>query len=151
MIFRTANQKIEKPSYTITIENIDFASGHWGAEKYIIEFLDHIETLYYGKETFRRNLIRHCMSILEYNLRVEDMRFYDTEQGLALVVVSDRRNFDEKVSWLTRKMEINLKRERFVFSIFEMLKTEVETSKVPETWKENTEMNNRINKLRNFV
>jgi hypothetical protein len=151
MIFKTVNSTIEKPSYTITIQNIDLAQGHWGSEKHIVQFLDEIETLYYDRENFQRNLIRHCMGILEYNIRVEEMRFYNTETGLVLVCVSDRRNFDEKVAWLDRRMEINLKRENFTFSIVEMLKKEVEGSQVPETWIENVEMNERINRLKNFV
>jgi hypothetical protein len=151
MIFKTVNSTIEKPSYVITIQNIDLAQDHWGSEKNILRFLDEVETLYYDRENFERNLIRHCMTILEYNIRVDEMRFYNTKTGLALVCVSDRRNFDPTTPWLSRRMEINLKKERFTFSVVEMLKKEIEDSQVPGTWIENAEMNERINRLKSFV
>ena len=157
MIFRTINSKIEKPSYTINIQNMDIAQGHWGAEKYMVQFLDEIETMSYDKENFEKNLIKHCLTISRYNLRTEGMTFYNTNNGLVLLVISDRRNFDHSIPWIDRRMEIDLKKQGIKFTVVEMLKSEQKNlreggeARLPANWVVNEEMNNRLELFKKFV
>jgi hypothetical protein len=154
-VFRTLNTKIEKSAYDITIQNLDVSSNHWGNEKDIIPFLEEIELLSYDRETFNKKLIRHCLGILEYNLRTEDMFFYKNGRNIVLLTIVDRRSFGD-VEFLSRKLEINLKKQGFSFSMIELLKPEYEevkkgTKALPETWILDEDLNKYLSKMKNFV
>jgi len=154
-VFRPLNSKIEKSSYDITIQNLHVAAGHWGNEKDIVPFLEEIETLSYDREDFNKNLVKHCLAVLQYNVRTEDMFYYKEGRNIILLTVADRRSFGE-VEFLSRKLEINLKRQGFSVSIIELLKPEYEevkagTKALPETWVLDEELNRRLNRMKNFV
>lgn len=155
MIFKPLTTTIEKNAYTISIQNMDVSSGHWGNEKDIAGFLEEVEMLYYDRESFEKNLIKHCTAILKYNIRTEDIAFYRDGRNIVLLTIVDRRSFGE-IEFLSRKLEINLKKEGFIFSIIELLKPENEevkagTKKLPETWVLDEELNRKLNRYRNFV
>lgn len=157
MIFKTVNSTLEKTAYNIDIKNIDLAPEHWGSEKQIFSFLDEIENFMYNKETFDKNLILHSIKLLKNNIRVEDAKFYriPEENKLILAVftaVSNFKNFDS----FSREMSISFKREKFSFSIIEIIKEETKKIKtgeliIPETWKLDEKLTDRMIKLKEYV
>jgi hypothetical protein len=154
-IFKPLNSKIEKSSYDITLQNLHVANDHWGNEKNIVPFLEEIEILSYDRENFDRALVKHCVSILDYNLRTQDMMFYRQGRNIILLTISDRRSFSED-EFLSRKLEINLKKQGFVFSVIELLKPEYEevkagTKTLPEAWVLDEDLNRRLSRMKNFV
>lgn len=155
MIFKPLNTKIEKNAYDITIQNLDIAMGHWGTEKSLIKFLDEIETISYDRDSFEKNLAKHCMLILASNIRTEDMKFYKDGKNIILLTIANRRSFAE-TEWLSRKINLDLKKSGFSFTIIEILKPEYkelqEGKKVlPETWILDTDLNKRVEQLKNFI
>jgi len=154
-IFKPLNSKIEKSSYDITLQNLHVANDHWGNEKNIVPFLEEIEILSYDRENFDRALVKHCVSILDYNLRTQDMMFYRQGRNIILLTISDRRSFSED-EFLSRKLEINLKKQGFSFSVIELLKPEYEevkagTKALPEAWVLDEDLNRRLSRMKNFV
>lgn len=154
-VFRPLNTKIEKSSYDITIQNLHIANDHWGSEKNIMQFLEEIETLSYDRDNFDRSLTKHSVAILQYNLRTTDMIFYRNGRNIVLLTIADRRSFTDD-EFLSRKLEINLKKQGFVFSIIELLKPEYEDVKngiksLPENWVLDEDLNKRLSRMKNFV
>jgi hypothetical protein len=154
-IFKHLNSKIEKSSYDITIQNIDASNDHWGNEKDITQFLGEIEGLSYDKDNFDKNLVKHSLAIINYNPRTEDMIFYKQGRNIVLLTIADRRSFSD-VEWLSRRLEINLKRQGFSFIVIEVLKKEYEevakgTKTLPETWVLDEDLNKRLSRMKNFV
>src|SRR5271165_5660723 len=138
-VFKSLNSKIEKPSYDITIQNIDASNDHWGNEKDIVHFLEEIEAISYDRENMDRSLVKHSLAILQYNIRTDDMMFYRSGRNIVLLTIADRRSFGE-VEFLSRKLEINLKKQGLIFTVIELLKPEYEDVKngikmLPEAWK----------------
>jgi hypothetical protein len=72
-----------------------------------------------------------------------------------LLTIADRRSFSD-VEWLSRRLEINLKRQGFSFIVIEVLKKEYEevakgTKTLPETWVLDEDLNKRLSRMKNFV
>ena len=155
MIFKPLNTTIEKSAYTIRIANMDVANGHWGTEKSIAKWLEDIETISYQREEFPKLLVKHCLDILKYNIRTEKITFYAAKNQIILLVVSDRRSFGD-VEFLSRKMEIELKKQGMTFSIIEILKPENKDlddgiKVLPSEWKFDEELNTKLSRYSNFV
>lgn len=152
MIFKTLNNKIEKSSSIITFANIDLSSGHWGSEKEMLNFLDNIETLSYNKDSLNKNLVLQALKLKKANHRIEEMKFYriPEENKIILLVVSDigkMHNFEV----FSREMNISLKRDKFSFSIVEVLKEEFKDIQIPEKWKLDEPLTDRFAKLKDYV
>jgi hypothetical protein len=157
MIFKTVNAKIEKTAYDIDIKNIDLATGHWGSEKKIVDFLDTVENFTYDKETLNKNLILHALKFMKGNLRVKDVKFYriPEENKIVLLAITNVPKFKE-FETLSREMTISFKKDRFAFSIVELLSEELEEIKegkkaLPESWKADDQLTDRFNKLKHYA
>lgn len=155
MIFKPLNATVEKKAYTVRIQNMDVANGHWGTEKSIVSWLEEIDGLSYDRERFSRNLVKHSLDILNYNIRVDDMTFYSCKNQIILLEVADRRSFID-VDFLSRKIEIELKNQNLTFSVVEILKPEqkelLEGKKIlPKEWIIDNELNDLLGKLKNFI
>lgn len=157
MIFRTVNTKIEKPAYDINIKNIDLASGHWGSEKKMIDYLDSIEGLIYDKDSLNKNLVLHALELMKSNVRIKDMKFYriPEENRVVLLAVSHVGKMKE-FEMFTREMSIDFKRQRFAFSIIEILLEENELIKkgektIPANWQLDEQLTDRFAKLKYYA
>lgn len=157
MIFKTVNSKIEKTAYEIDIKNIDLATGHWGSEKKIVEFLDTVENFTYDKETLNKNLILHALKFMKGNLRVKDVKFFriPEENKIVLLAVSNVSKFKEFEPF-SREMTISFKKDKFAFSIVELLTEEYDEVKegkrtLPESWKIDDALTDRFNKLKHYA
>lgn len=156
MIFKTLNSKIEKSSYEINIKNIDLALEHWGSESKIVGFLDTIENFIFDKDTFNKNIILHSLKLLKNNIRIKDILFYKIPEEnkiilLAITEVKKMKNFE----LFSREMTISFKKEKFIFSIVEILDEEYDLIKkgeksIPGTWKIEEQLTNRFAKLRHY-
>jgi len=157
MIFKTINSRIEKSSYDAEIKNIDLAPQHWGSEKKIFNYLDTVENFTYDKETLNKNLVLHALHLLKDNLRIKDMKFYriPEENRVILFVVSNIGKFKE-FEMFSREMSINFKKDKFAFSIIEVLKEENELIKkgektIPANWVLDETLTDRFNKLKEYA
>lgn len=157
MIFKTVNSKIEKNSYDIVIKNIDLASHHWGNEKRIAEYLDTIENLFFDKDTFDRKIVLHAIKLMKDNHRILDVKFYRVpeENHLILLATTAVPKFKE-FDLFSREMSIHLKKEKFAFSIIELLEKEAEEIKegkktIPANWQFDERLTDRINKLKEYA
>src|SRR5258708_18246012 len=94
MIFKTANSTIEKSSYTINIENFDYAFHHWGSEKDMISLLEEVNNSLY-EENFEQSAMKLALAIKKNNRRIEDIKFFRSpkEDKLIFLVISDIPNF----------------------------------------------------------
>lgn len=157
MIFKTVNTKIEKTTYDIEIKNIDLASGHWGSEKKVAEFLDTVENFTYDKESLDKNIVLHALKLMKANPRVKDMAFYriPAENKIILLAITHVPKFKE-FDTFSREMSITFKRDKFAFSVVEVLDQENELikkgeKKIPETWVLDEPLTNRYNKLKFYA
>lgn len=157
MIFKTVNATIEKGSYDIIIKNIDLASHHWGNEKRIAEYLDVVENLLFDKDTFNRQIVLHAIKLAKANHRVMDVKFYriPEENRLILLATTAVPKFKE-FDTFSREMTINFKKEKFAFSIIELLDKEAEEIKkgekaVPANWQFDEQLTDRFNKLKEYA
>lgn len=156
MIFKTINAKLEKSSYNAEIKNIDLASGHWGSEKKVFEYLDEIETFSYDKSSFDKKLVLHALKLLKENPRISDMKFYRVpEENRIILLCSTKVTKFKDVDIFQREMAIALKRDKLSFSIIEILPEESEQLKkgektIPESWKLDEQMTDRLNKLKHY-
>jgi len=157
MIFKTVNTKIEKSTYDIEIKNIDLAPQHWGSEKAIVNYLDTVENFTYDKETLNKNLVLHALHLLSDNVRIKDMKFYriPEENRVILFVVSNIGNFKD-FEMFSREMSINFKKDKFAFSIIEILMKENELIKkgektIPANWVLDEQLTDRMNKLKEYA
>lgn len=157
MIFKTVNATINKTAYDIDIKNIDLSSGHWGSEKQIAAYLDPIETFLYNKETFDKNLMLHTAKIVKENRRISSIAFYriPEENKLIMLATTEVARFKD-FGTFSREMTINFKKEKFVFSIVELLYKEAEevkagTKKLPETWQLDEALTSRFTKLKDYI
>jgi hypothetical protein len=156
MIFKTVNSKLEKSMYDIEIKNIDLALGHWGSEKKIQDFLDIVENYTYDKETLNKNIVLHSLSLLRDNIRIKEMKFYRIPEEnkivlLAVTHVAKMKDFP----MFSREMSITFKKEKFAFSIVEILDEEFELIKkgektIPENWKYDELLTERFDKLKTY-
>ena len=156
MIFKTVNSKLEKTSYDIEIKNIDLATGHWGSEKRMQEFLDIVENFTYDKETLDKNIVLHALKLLKANIRIKDVKFYriPEENKIILMAVTHVGKFKDFPTF-SREMSITFKKDKFAFSIVEVLDEEFELVKkgektIPENWKFDEHLTDRINKLKHY-
>jgi len=156
VIFKTVNHKVEKPSYNINIANIDMAGGHWNSEKYICDFFDAIENFLYEPESLDRNLILHSLKLLKDNKRIDDMKFYrlPAENKLILLVSTDTLKFKE-VPVFEREMSISFKRDKFIFSIVELIGDDCKLLKdkeksIPISWEFDEKLTGKLNKLKHI-
>lgn len=156
MIFKTLNSKIEKPSYEINIKNIDLAGEHWGSENKIITFLDTIENFTFDKDTFNKNIILHSLKLLKNNVRINDVKFYriPEENKIILLAITDVKKMKD-FELFSREMTISLKKEKFVFSIVEVLDEEYDLIKkgeksIPDAWKLDEQLTNKFAKLKHY-
>lgn len=156
MIFKTVNSKLEKASYDIEIKNIDLANGHWGSEKKIQEFLDQIEVFSYDKEKLDKNLVLHALRLIKGNIRIKELKFYriPEENKIILMAVTNVPKFKD-FSAFSREMSITFKKDKFAFSIVEVLSEEFDLIKkgeqaMPENWKIDEHLTDRINKLKHY-
>lgn len=155
-VFKTLNATIEKPSYTIDIKNIDHSDNHWGPEKRIMEYFDSIDTFLYQPDKLNKNIITHVLKLLKSNPRIEDIKFYKIpeENKLILLVYSDVREFN-KYEIFSKEISAKFKKDNFKFSIIEILKSDMEELKagaktIPEHWKLDEELTNRLNKYKYY-
>jgi exoribonuclease II len=156
MIFKTVNSSIEKTQYKIDIKNIDLASEHWGSEKQVCDWLDYIETLSYDKDTFDKNIVLHAIDLMKGNRRVKDMVFYRIpEEGkIILLAITEVKKFKE-VNAFDREMGIIFKKQKFAFSIVELLEDEDKevqagTKSIPKNWVIDQKLTDRFNKLKDY-
>ena len=156
MIFKTVNTKIEKTAYEINIKNIDLATGHWGSEQKIAEYLDNIETFSYDKDSYNKNIILHALKLMKGNVRVKDIKFYriPEENKLILLVISNVAKFKD-FNIFSREMSITFKKDKLAFAIIEILNDEAEQIKkgeksIPENWKFDEQLTDRFNKLKHY-
>jgi|SRR5271170_4704653 len=157
MIFKTVNANLDKASYNAEIKNIDLAPGHWGNEKKMFDYLDSVETFSYDKESFNKNIVLHALKLMKDNVRVKDVVFYriPEENKLILMAVTDVAKFKD-FDLFSREMSITFKREKFVFSIIEILDDENALikkgeKKIPENWVLDEILTNRFSKLKYYV
>ena len=156
MIFKTVNSKIKKTAYDIDIKNIDLANGHWGSEKKIAAYLDIVENFLYEKDSFDRNMVLHALKLMKENRRIKDLAFYTIpeENKLILLATTEVNKFKE-FDTFSREMTIAFKKDKFTFSIVELLYKEADeikagTKKLPENWRLEERMTDRINKLKHY-
>lgn len=156
MIFKTVNAKIEKRAYDIELKNIDLASGHWGSEKKMADYLDTIENFTYDKEAMNKNLVLHALKLMKENYRIKDMKFYriPEENKIILLAVTNVGKFKD-FEMFSREMSITFKGEKFAFAIVELLVQEYELitkgeKTIPETWKLDDQLTDRFNKLKHY-
>jgi hypothetical protein len=156
VIFKTVNSKIEKTAYDIDIKNIDLANGHWGSEKKIAAYLDIVENFLYEKDSFDRNMVLHALKLMKENRRIKDLAFYTIpeENKLILLATTEVNKFKE-FDTFSREMTIAFKKDKFTFSIVELLYKEADeikagTKKLPENWRLEERMTDRINKLKHY-
>jgi hypothetical protein len=156
MIFKTVNAKLEKTAYDIEIKNIDLASGHWGSEKKIFDYLDGVEVFTYDKDTLNKNIVLHALMLLKENVRIKDLKFYRVpdENKIILLASTSVAKFKEFETF-SREMTISFKKDKFAFSIVEILPEETEQikkgeKKIPESWVLDETLTARFNKLRHY-
>jgi hypothetical protein len=156
MIFKTVNAKVEKTSYDIVLKNIDLASGHWGSERDIITYLDEIENFLYVKEDFNKKIILHTLKMLKSNIRIKSAEFYriPEENKLICYVISNVGKFKD-FDLFSREMNISFKKEKFSFSIIEMVKEDDDKIKkegiaLPGGWQKDEYLTDRLNKLKEY-
>lgn len=155
-VFRCLNSKVEKPSFTIDIKNIDVCAGHWNSEKEIVEFLTEIENLSYEMETIDRNIVKMILDILLNFSKIEDVKFFriPAENKLICFVVSDMRKFRKEEDLFAREFGIALKRNsNFAFSVVDMVKEDYKevikgTKIFPNNWELDEKMTNKLAKMR---
>jgi hypothetical protein len=154
-IFRSVNNKIEKPAYDISIKNINISGEHWGSEKMIISFLEEIEGMLYNKEDFQKNMVLHTLYLYN-NPRTKNLVFYTIpeENKVILLSTNEIRAFKED-EFLSREISIVFKKQKFAFSIIEIIEKEekeiTEGKKtIPTNWVFDEYMNARINKLKHY-
>lgn len=155
MLFKTLNFKIEKNAYDIEVKNIDAAMGHWGNEKRIENYLDNIEEFIYNKEMLDKNLVLHAIRLFKENRRLKDAKFYRDGDKVILLAITEVHKFKEFDAF-SREMTISFKRDKFAFSIIELLESEEKDVKegiitIPESWKLDEQLTNRLTKLRDFL
>ena len=157
MIFKTVNSSINKTTYEINIKNIDLAAHHWGSEKHIAAYLDEVETLYFNKETFDKKIVLHAISLMKANHRVLDVKFYRIpEENKLILLTTSAVGKMKDFEMFSREMGITLKREKFAFSIVEILEKEAEeikagTKTVPANWVFEEKLTDRLNKLKAYA
>jgi hypothetical protein len=157
MIFKTVNSTINKTAYDINIKNIDLASHHWGSERHIAAYLDEVETLWLNKETFNKAIVLHAIGLMKANHRVQDVKFYRIPEEnklilLATSAVGKMKDFET----FSREMGITLKKEKFAFSVIEILEKEAEeikagTKTVPANWVFEEKLTDKVNKLKSYA
>jgi|ERR1019366_562709 hypothetical protein len=155
IIFKTADVKIEKPAYDITVKNVNISGEHWGSEKFIVSFLEEIEGMLYNKEDFQKNMVLHTLSLYN-NPRTTNLVFYTIPEENKTILLSTNqiKNFKD-VDFLSREISIVFKKQKFAFSIIEILeKEEKEINEgkkaIPVNWIFDEYMNKRINKLKHY-
>lgn len=155
-IFKTVNHKIEKSSYDIDIKNIDLASGHWGSADKMASFLDVVENFTYDKDNMSKNIVLHALKLVDSNPRINTVMFYriPDENKIILVAITDVGKFKD-FDTFSREMSITFKKDKFAFSIVEVLNEEYKDIKTgeksfPETWKLDEQMTSRFNKLKHY-
>lgn len=156
-LFKTINTTINKPSYDISIKNIDASNIHWGSEKSIISALDEIENLYIDKENFNKKIVLFALDMKKYNQRIEDIKFYriPEQNKLIILAITNVKKFKDVVPF-KREMNITLKKQgNFSFSIIELLEDENKALKkeekgVPENWQLDEALTARFNKLKGY-
>lgn len=150
MIFKhIENSTTEKSNYTISIKNIDVSQGHWGSEKSIIAGLSELETVYYDKSNFEKNILGLALDVLKYNERVRETTFYriPEENKIVMFVISEIKKFKD-APLFEREMSFSLKKEKFAFSIVEVQEKEwKEGTATPEKWQIDKELTRKFNKL----
>jgi hypothetical protein len=156
MIFRTVNDTLEKSSYKIELKNIDLASGHWGSEKEMFSYFDEIENFLYDKDTFNKKLVLHALALIKANHRIKDVKFYriPEENKLILFAMTEVGKFASP-ELFTREMTISFKKEKFVFSIVEVIKKEFEQIKsgektMPANWILDEKLTDKIKLLKEY-
>lgn len=156
MIFHTVNETLDKTSYKIELKNIDLAGGHWGSEKEMFAYLDEIENFLYDKDTLNKQLTLHALKLLRANPRIKNIEFYriPEENKLILLAMTEVGKFKEP-ELFTREMSISFKKEKFVFSIIEVIKAEFELikkgeKKIPEHWVLDEKLTSKIKLLKEY-
>jgi hypothetical protein len=157
MIFETINSTLTKPSFTITIANIDSARYHWGGEKSIQNNLTSIEDFLYEPDLFDDRLMNFACSLIHANTRVRSLSFYriPAENRLIILAKTDVARLKQP-EILSREMSIKFHKHNFTLSVIELLESEEkkmqETGrKLPENWVADDTLNNRYRKLTAFL
>lgn len=157
MIFKTINSKVEKPNYTINIQNIDASGDHWGSERDIIEYLTMFENALYEPDTLNDSILTHALTLARVNRRIKNLSFYriPEENRIVFLARTDIFRFKEP-EILSREMSISFNKHKFALSIIELLESEekiLNESKTsfPEKWKFDDTMNKRYGLMSTFL
>lgn len=156
MIFKTINNTISKSAYDINIKNIDLASEHWGSEKKMTDYLDTVENFTYEKETLNKNLVLHALKLYKDNIRIKDIKIYRIEEeNKMILLVSSEIGKMKDFETFSREMSITFKKDKFAFSIIEILPHDVEQIKkgektIPANWKFDERLTGKLNVLKNY-
>lgn len=153
-VFKTLNSTIEKSAYTIKIANIDASAYHWGSEKQIACYLDEVENFLYDKENFDKNMILHAIELVKSNTRIQDLKFYSIPENneMLLLATTNVRKFKETDPF-SRKISIEFKKHKFVFSIIEVLEEEKKQKDfaIPSNWKLEEKLQRRFSLMNNYA
>lgn len=155
MIFKTFNHSSNLNNKEIDIKDINYSTGHWHSEKVVLSYIDKLEEFAYDKENLNTNIVRFCVDFMKQNFRISSILCFNQEEKNILCCISDVKNITES-ELFSRKIDINIPRQNFSFSLVEISNKEFEKIKnkelnFPEDWKLNEKLTKKIDLMKSFV